>query len=269
MNSNWPGFFLQGCDLNIHHLFDQAVPDPEDVKQFQCDDAWTLGRRMRDDTPGMHSIMVLRLIVNRRANLVAKTFFEEEYFQSIKQLDPFLDESRAYENILRNCPPSKSSYFPLYYGVILDLQRDKYPMSYALRPRAIVLERVTPDICSRRVLGRCPRPEYDSFGDFIARLEDLPLSGFEKEWYISLTISRLRRLTALHEIGILHRDVCDEHFRLPNDFYDTVLYDFSHAYTVNSPWPYVQRPKPLAELIRIEQNEVLSSVFVRLVADIP
>ncbi|OJJ50778.1 hypothetical protein ASPZODRAFT_262719 [Penicilliopsis zonata CBS 506.65] len=61
----------------------------------------------------------------------------------------------------------------------------------------------------------------------------------------------------------MHRDLCDEHFRLPHDFYDTVLYDFSHSYTINSPWPYVKRPIPLIEMIRREQNEVLSGVLDR------
>ncbi|KAE8356454.1 hypothetical protein BDV28DRAFT_154634 [Aspergillus coremiiformis] len=245
------------------HLSNQPIRDLGDFKKFQCNDAWKLGRRMRDDMPGLHSIMVLRLQVNGIANLVAKTFFGKEYFELNNQLDPFLDESRAYEHILRNCPPSKLSYFPTYFGVILNLTRDKYPKSYALRPRAIVLERVGPDTCSWRILGTLPSRKYDLFDDFVAKICELPLSCFEKEWYISLSIDRLQRLAAMHDIGIIHRDICDEHFRLPHDFYDTVLYDFSHSYIINSPWPYVKRPKPWAELIRVEQNEVMGVVLGR------
>ncbi|PLB43942.1 hypothetical protein P170DRAFT_480886 [Aspergillus steynii IBT 23096] len=250
MSYKWAEFFLQGCEPNIFNLYNQPILDPEDFKQFHCDDAWKLGRRMRDDMPGMHSIMVLRLRVNGRAKLVTKTVHTQ-------------NESRAYEHILRNCPPSKLSYFPTYYGVVLNLTREKYPMSYALRPRALVLERVSPAICSRRLLGESPRPSSSLFESFVTKIGDLPLSSFEKEWYISLSIDQLQRLAALHDIGILHHDICDEHFRMPHDFYDTVLYHFSHSYTIHTPWPYVRRPKPLVELIRIEQEEVLSGVLGR------
>ncbi|RAH44821.1 uncharacterized protein BO95DRAFT_482907 [Aspergillus brunneoviolaceus CBS 621.78] len=212
---------------------------------------------------GLHSIMVLELEVNGVANLVVKTFFGKEYFESINQLDPFLDESRAYEHILLKRSSSKSTYFPTYHGVILNLTREKYPRSYVLRPRAIVLERVEPNIRCRRILGTPPTREYHLFDDFVARIGDLPLSDFEKEWYISLAIDRLERLAALHGIGILRRDIGDEHFRLPNDFYDTVLYDFSHPYIINTPWPYVKRPKPLLALIQLEQVQVLSTVLSR------
>ncbi|PYI29830.1 hypothetical protein BP00DRAFT_223306 [Aspergillus indologenus CBS 114.80] len=150
MSHKWADFFLQGCAPHMVPLSNQTVRDPKDFKRFQCDDAWELGRRLRDDMPGLHSIMVLKLKVNGVATLVAKTFFGKEYFESINQIDPFLDESRAYEHILLNCPSSRLSYFPTYHGVILDLTREKYPRSYALRPRAIVLERVEPSIC-------CPR----------------------------------------------------------------------------------------------------------------
>lgn len=50
--------------------------------------------------------------------------------------------------------------------------------------------------------------------------------------------NRLRRVNALHEIGIVHNDISDRHFRIPGDFYDTVLYDFSVAYTFTEKWPY-------------------------------
>ncbi|PYH94165.1 hypothetical protein BO71DRAFT_380100 [Aspergillus ellipticus CBS 707.79] len=253
--------FFEDCEPHILDLSEQHVRNPEDFKQFECNHPWKLGRPMRDDRPALHSIIVLRLQVNRSASLVAKTFFDKEYFESKRELDPFLNESRAYEHILYNCPPSKLSYFPTYSGV-LNLTREQYPRTYALRPRAIVLERIKPNLSSRRILGVSPGRKFHLFDSFVAEITELSLSCFEKKWFTSLAIDRLRRLTALHEIGIIHRDICDEHFRL-HDYYDSVLYDFSHSYIVNSPWPFPKRFKPLMELIHIEQTEVLGDILNR------
>ncbi|PYI13580.1 hypothetical protein BO99DRAFT_50248 [Aspergillus violaceofuscus CBS 115571] len=113
------------------------------LQEFQCEDAWEMGRRLRDDMPGLHSIMVLELEVDGVANLVAKTTFGKEYFELIHQLDPF-DESRAYEHILLNCPSSRLSYFPTYHGVILDLTREKYPLTgWNVLPRCMISESFT------------------------------------------------------------------------------------------------------------------------------
>ncbi|KAE8154649.1 hypothetical protein BDV25DRAFT_171823 [Aspergillus avenaceus] len=254
--------FFQGCEPHITHMRNEPVLKVEDFRSFHSE-AWKLGRRMRDDMPGLHSIMVLRLQVRGGAKLVAKTFFGREYFESKKQLDPFLDEARAYEHITRHCAPSKLSYFPRYMGTILNLTRREYPTSYPLRPQAIVLERVHPNIQSRRILGERQRPKHALFDDFGTKISEMPLSPFEQDWYISLTIDRLQSVAALHDMGIIHRDISDEHFRLPHDFHDTVLYDFSHSYIINIPWPYIRRPVPFAELIQKEQHDVLGSVFSR------
>ncbi|KAI9043229.1 uncharacterized protein KD926_004413 [Aspergillus affinis] len=96
MNSNWPEIFFHDCDPNIHRLLDQPVHGPEEFKQFHCDDAWTLGRRIRDDMPGLHSIMVLGLVVNGRANLVAKTSIRHGH--TSKGLNPSAELVRIEQN---------------------------------------------------------------------------------------------------------------------------------------------------------------------------
>ncbi|RAL16649.1 uncharacterized protein BO97DRAFT_420046 [Aspergillus homomorphus CBS 101889] len=59
-----------------------------------------------------------------------------------------------------------------------------------------------------------------------------------RDWYRSLLQDRLRRLDALHRIGITHGDVKDWHFRVPGDSYDTVLYDSFAAYTFSEKWHF-------------------------------
>lgn len=73
MNHKWAEFFLQGCEPHVIPCSNQPVRDPLDFKEFQCHDAWEIRRRLRDDMPGLHSIMVLELEVNGVANLVVKT----------------------------------------------------------------------------------------------------------------------------------------------------------------------------------------------------
>lgn len=173
--------------------------------------------------------------------------------------NPFLLEAQAYERIQRHCPDSLKIFYPKYHGVAR-LTRDKYPVSLGqLRPRGIVLEAIKPISGSRRLLS-----ETQVSGSLADKIEWLsqemdkqPLSELEKKWYKSLSIDRLRRVATLHDLGIIHRDIRDDHFRLPNDFYDTVLYDFSSSITLADPLSPERR--------NTEQQQILHWTLLQLV----
>ncbi|KNG88166.1 hypothetical protein ANOM_004245 [Aspergillus nomiae NRRL 13137] len=135
------------------------------------------------------------------------------------------------------------------------MQRDRFLSGY-VHQRAVVLEAIIPKLSSRRILAEraSQLPEIS-----LEALAKLPLSSFERDWYISLLNDRLRRLDALHRLGVTHGDVQDGHFRLPGDFYDTVLYDFSEAYTVSPKWPFRinhGKPRPLRGIAKGEREIV-------------
>ena len=293
MSHKWTAFFFQDCSPDLVELFNESTEDPNRFQQFRPD-AWRLGRRVNRNMPPGHQILVLGLAARKgksKVRYVAKTVSDptleitpktnspgqsyetpqEEARARIsisglknysveavqRQLDPFLIESRAFEHIQRRCPKVLRAYFPRYFGVITDIKRQEYPMDYLFRPRAIVLETIKPELASRRILAAETRSTFDltlQIEEFSEELDNIALSHFEKNWYQSLFSDRLRRLTALHNIGITHGDLKDEHFRLPEDFYDTVLYDFSSSYTFSPSRPCVRRPKPLTILKNNEQS---------------
>ncbi|KAE8352651.1 hypothetical protein BDV28DRAFT_157718 [Aspergillus coremiiformis] len=132
----------------------------------------------------------------------------------------FFREARVYHHIDRFCPTQERIYFPRFYGVVTNMGRSRFLSGYANR-RAAVLEAIKPHF------------------------------PFEYKWYCSLLKDRLRCLNALHQIGVTHGDVKDHHFRLPDDIYDTVLYNFSELYTFSNKWPFrinSNRPQPLKGL---------------------
>jgi serine/threonine protein kinase len=139
--------------------------------------------------------------------------------------DPFILEKRAYERIYQASKGCKT-YFPECYDC-----PDK---------RILVIEYLRPSLTSRCICSNSV-PTYFSKDLELLRNEstNTNLSTLEKRWYESLFIDRLKRLTALHSIGITHGDIKEDHFRLPGDFHDTVLFDFSRAYTITPERPYV------------------------------
>ena len=178
-----------------------------------------------------------------------------------KQLDPFLVEARAFEHIKRHCPDSHKNFFPRYFGVLTDIPREKYPSSCVLRRRAVVLETIYPDLASRRVLAAKSHCIDDLVNSFHQSLQEKGINPFEMDWYGSLFNDRLRRITALHDIGITHGDVRDDHFRLPNDFYDTVLYDFSASYTFSFSMPCRRRLQCLS-VLKNNEREMLFRIML-------
>lgn len=99
-------------------------------------------------------------------------------------------------------------------------------------------------------------------------LEKLQLSPFEQDRYAYLLCDRLRRLAALHRIGVTHGDVKDWHFRMPGDIYDTVLFDFSKSYTFSPSWPFrvnSGKPRPLSRISEGERKRVELQVKERSV----
>ncbi|OOF93557.1 hypothetical protein ASPCADRAFT_209500 [Aspergillus carbonarius ITEM 5010] len=164
------------------------------------------------------------------------------------ELDPYSNEARAYHRIEMSCPSCERIYFPEFHGVITDLKF----ISGFINPRAVVLEPIRPKLASRRIVAA----SKESSCEFQKQLNVLgSLSGFEMEYYYSLFHDRIRRLLALHRLGITHGDVRDDHFRLPGDFYDTVLYDFSHSYTFSPDTPYLVNFRPPCSLKDISDNE--------------
>ncbi|TPR06040.1 hypothetical protein CAN33_0019425 [Aspergillus niger] len=179
------------------------------------------------------------------------------------ELDWFPNELRVFHRIDASCTSSQRIYFPEFHGVINDLK--KYLGSPYAKHRAIALECIRPKLSSRRILAAHKEHSHgDKFKDKLSGLGSL--SDFEVDYYDSLFTDRIRRLLTLHRLGITHGDIKDEHFRLPMDFFDTVLYDFSHSYTFSPVKPYLlsfSLPRPLKNISRYEQTMVESQVFER------
>ena len=174
---------------------------------------------------------------------------------AVLSFDRFVREARAYTQIDRFCSRGERIYFPKFHGIVTDMQRDRFLSGY-VHQRAVVLEAIIPKLSSRRILAEraSQLPEIS-----LEALAKLSLSSFERDWYISLLNDRLRRLDALHRLGVTHGDVQDWHFRVPGDFYDTVLYDFSEAYTVSPKWPFRinhGKPRPLRGIAKGEREIV-------------
>lgn len=139
--------------------------------------------------------------------------------------DPFTLEKRAYERIHQASKGSKA-YFPECYDC-----PDK---------RILVIEYLRSSLTSRCICSSSVPPYFSKDLELLRNEStNTNLSTLERRWYESLFIDRLKRLTALHSIGITHGDIKEDHFRLPGDFHDTVLFDFSRAYTITSERPYL------------------------------
>lgn len=197
----------------------------------------------------------------------------ERIHDAVFEFDRFYREARAYSQIDLFCSPREKIYFPQFHGVVTGISRSRFSSGYC-HERAIVLEAIRPNLCSRRVLGENDHYLSESFSIVLKTLSEklctapevTSISPFEQEWYISLLKDRLRRLNALHRIGIIHGDIHDSHFRLPNDIYDTVLYDFSESYTFSEKQPFrvnFGKPRPLTRISAGEQERVLMHVCNR------
>ncbi|KNG90420.1 hypothetical protein ANOM_001014 [Aspergillus nomiae NRRL 13137] len=246
---------------------------------------WVLGRSVGTGRrPSQDQIQVLWLLVQHDGmymrKYVAKVFpgyTEENAYSQLRrvppripkklqgvkdELDPYTNEARVYSRINALCPSSQRIYFPEFHGVMTDLDISKFTCGYVNR-RAVILELIRPRLASRRILAACTERNLE----FKNRLSALGfLSVFELEYYISLFHDRIRRLLALHRLGITHGDVRDDHFRLSGDFHDTVLYDFSVSYTFSPVTPYLinfRRPRSLKDISESEQAMVREDIIER------
>ena len=103
------------------------------------------------------------------------------------QMDPFMNESRAYEHIEKFCSGPYRAYFPDYHGVIRDVDPLKFPRVYKCMPFAIILEAIKPELASRRVLAaKSPFETASPTESFFEKLKGLSLHGFQVSWYLSL-----------------------------------------------------------------------------------
>ncbi|PYH97904.1 hypothetical protein BO71DRAFT_416677 [Aspergillus ellipticus CBS 707.79] len=247
-------------------------PLPDWIHEIQR--KWILGRSVRTSLrSSQDQIQVLWLFVQYQETyvpkFVAKVFpdytendaqiqlrrFPSRIPKKLKEvkdeLDSYINEARAYHRIEKSCTSSERIYFPEFHSIITDLGISKFTSGYT-NPRAIVLEPIRPKLASRRILS--------AHGDHTCKLQNQlnilgSLSVFEMEYYHSLFYDRIRRLLALHRLGITHGDVRDDHFRLPEDFYNTVLYNFSHSYTFSPVTPYLVNFRPPYSLKDISDSE--------------
>lgn len=161
-------------------------------------------------------------------------------------MDPFTLEQRVYEKIESVYSEGQKSFFPKYYGTLGNCHEET-------GRRAIGLELLRSSLRSRCMCSNSV-PSYLMTDLQLLRDEmkagvevksgekcgtKLLLLPLEIQWYESLFLDRLKRLTALHYIGITHGDIKEDHFRLPTDFHDCVLFDFSRAYTFTPQRPYM------------------------------
>ncbi|KAI9934624.1 hypothetical protein MW887_000240 [Aspergillus wentii] len=260
MGLAWTEYFFQGCPPGLITLFQNPPQSSEDFRRFSCDVGCTAEGRANT---ALRSEDQAETIIRRSGLNPAKFSAHEVQRQS----DPFLNEARALEHLDRFCPASRRIYFPQYLGVITDIKRSEYPSIYVLRRRAVVLEAIYPRLSSRRIFAETDHD--DSLAqEFYERLSiHIPnISQFEKDWYASLFRNRLRQITTLHDIGIIHGDVRDDHFRLPKDYYDTVLYDFSVSYTFSPSMPCRRRRRrPFLTMAKIEKQQLQEILFHRQV----
>lgn len=187
------------------------------------------------------------------------------------EFDRFYREARVYNQIDLCCSTRESVYFPQFFGVLTNIPKSRFASGY-YHERAIMLEAIKPDLCSRRILSEDVTHLSKNFlAIFEALSEELSseirsLSPFEQDWYRSLLKDRLRRLDTLHRIGVTHADIHDLHFRLPKDFYDTVLYDFSASYTFSKKQPFRVNwgnPRPLDGIATSERGRVRRDIHDR------
>jgi hypothetical protein len=200
-------------------------------------------------------------------------------------MDPFILEQRAYERIYQVYSDAEKAFFPKYYGAI-----NTKEMS-----RAIVLEYMRSSVRSRCVFSasvplhlktnlKLLKDDLDAFEREERDGTKRRLSLLEKKWCESLFIDRLKRLTTLHSIGVTHGDIKEDHFRLfGDDFHDTVLFDFSRAYTFTLHRPYMVQACiiysrfadrvstfcSMQKIVQMERDWVRNLIHARQVSYIP
>ncbi|KGO61331.1 hypothetical protein PEX2_094190 [Penicillium expansum] len=287
----WINLFFSGSRQNI---LNANEIEGQKFRPFCAeDDNWELGGRADiSRVPDTNSIQVFWLRIKGRRKFVGKVFpcyskrdaiiqlhrigvlpSPENIGDAIYEFDRFYREARAYSHIDLFCPARERIYFPQYHGVITDIPQSRFSSGY-YHKRAVVLEAIKPDLRSRRVLSEVVNHHPETFLAILETLSSkfcttntvLSLSSFEQEWYHSLLKDRIRRLDTLHRIGITHGDIRDIHFRLPNDIYDTVLYDFSESYTFSRKQPFRVcggRLRPLSLISEGERERVLLHVLDR------
>ncbi|KAJ9233445.1 hypothetical protein DTO169E5_7035 [Paecilomyces variotii] len=286
MNSeDWTKLFFSG---NPPDWISVSPEDQKSFRTFHHKRKWVLWKSVdKGRYPAPDRIQVLWLLVKYhqgyRRMYVAKVFpeyteaqaraqlrripFSRDPKQVRDELDPFLNEAQVFRRIEERCDSSRKIYFPQFHGVVTDIDPSTFKSGYSNR-RAIILEAIKPDLSSRRILAAHNRDSDERVARFHQRVRDIKpsLSAFESDYYSSLFTDRVHRLDALHDLAIIHGDIRDDHFRLPGDFYDTVLYDFSISYTFSPIPPYLvnlRRPRSLKDISETEQLFLAEQVYER------
>lgn len=125
------------------------------------------------------------------------------------------------------------------------------------------------DLASRCLLpAEVPKYLEKNVAEIQEKLHGLGLPAFEKQWYQSLFVDRLRILTVLHALAITHGDIKEEHFRLSDEFHDVGIFDFCRSYTYTPRFPYMTnaaRPRTLKRAMEIERSHIQALVISRFV----
>lgn len=152
--------------------------------------------------------------------------------------DPYLLELRVFERLNRFCSQLQKVYFPRYHGVVT-INRYQQSRMYYVFPRGIVIDFMKSNLESRYILSaEIPDCFIKCVERLQRKLDVLGISGLEAKWYLSLLVDRLRVLTVLHSLAITHGDLKEDHHRLPGEFHDVGLFDFSRSYTFTPNFPY-------------------------------
>lgn len=80
MSHKWTTFFFQNCSPNPIELFNESIQDPNSLQRFKPDGSWILGKRVTDNTPPGHQILILELILwkgKSEVKYVAKTVSDQ------------------------------------------------------------------------------------------------------------------------------------------------------------------------------------------------
>ncbi|QQK44162.1 lipase/esterase [Penicillium digitatum] len=288
---NWMNLFFSGSRPDI---LKASELEGQKFRSFRAEDnSWELGTKAdKSRVSNANTIQVFWLRIRGHRKYIAKVFpcYSEQDAKiqlhrigapltpdlindAMNEFDRFYREARAYSHIDLYCSARERIYFPQFHGVITDIPKSRFTSGY-YHERAIVVEAIKPDLRSRRVLSELVNNQSESFLTILRTLSErffttpgvITLSPFEQQWYHSLLKDRLRRLDALHRIGLTHGDIHDFHFRLPNDIYDTVLYDFSESYTFSMKQPFRVcggRLRPLSMISEGERERVFLHILNR------
>lgn len=167
--------------------------------------------------------------------------------------DPFLCECRAYQQIQKCCTPEERSHFLAFYGTTEIQMTEVIP---SVKPDVDKRSGIVLDIFGQCDTMRCLKPAVLNehvFRNLDIRLADLQVDPIALRWYRDIYCHRKETVDILHAVGIIHGDLKNDSFQVPESIHDGECYDFSLSYTFSNKAPTVMNG--LTELIRYEDAQ--------------